>query len=103
MRVAVPHDLPVDAATQRVKESIQKLRVQHSGYITHADESWDGNSAKLMLSLKAKGITISVAAEVSVNEHQVVVEGKVPLLAWPAKGKIEDMIRDNLQICLGGP
>ena len=89
--ITIPHHLPEKEAINRIKNLLHKLRKEFSDKISSIREEWEGNLAKFSFSIKG----ISISGKLTVNSSQVHLEGKLPLLAIPFKGKIENTIREE--------
>ena len=87
----VPHSLGRDAAIERLKTFMDKVR--HRDDVSDLEESWNGNVQSF--SFKTYGFKIEGAA--TVEEDRVKLDGKLPLAAAPFRGKIEGSIREGLE------
>ena len=91
LNITITHQLPEKDAINRIKNLLPKLRKQFSDKISSIREEWEGNSAKFSFSIKG----FSISGKLIINSSQVHLEGKLPLLAKPFKGKIENTIREE--------
>jgi Putative polyhydroxyalkanoic acid system protein (PHA_gran_rgn) len=87
----VPHSLGRDAAIERLKTFMDKVR--HRDDVSDLEESWNENVQSF--SFKTYGFKIEGAA--TVEEDRVKLDGKLPLAAAPFRGKIEGSIREGLE------
>ena len=99
LRIVVQHKLTEEAATVRIREHLSELASVHSEKISGIEESWHGNSADLSFTL-LKPVRVRVSASLRVTASEFVIEGRLPLVAWPFKGRIEAVIRKHLEDCL---
>jgi hypothetical protein len=92
LNVEVPHSLPQDEATRRLKDSFTSVRDTYQSHLSDFQEKWGDH--QLDFSLTTFGMTISgnvVSAPSSVN-----VVADLPMMALMFKGKIEERIREHL-------
>jgi hypothetical protein len=87
----VPHSLGRDAAIERLKTFMDKVR--HRDDVSDLEETWNENVQSF--SFKTYGFKIEGAA--TVEEDRVKLDGKLPLAAAPFRGKIEGSIREGLE------
>jgi hypothetical protein len=99
MRVAVACQLPEDQARARVEKCLNELKVKYADRISDVRIDWQGNSAGLSF-LLLKPLPMRIAAELRVKPDKVVLEGLLPVLAWPFQSQIEALIGDQLRTCL---
>ena len=93
IRVSVPHKLTQDEALKRVRKAIDAAKKQHPEKVPDLKETWDGYEG----SFSGSAMGNSLAGTLAVEPDEVTVEGKLPLLAMPFKGKIESAIQDTLK------
>jgi putative polyhydroxyalkanoic acid system protein len=93
IHVSVSHHLTQSDALKRIKKAITEAKNQNPDKVSKLNESWDGYVGDF----SGTAMGQSVAASVAVNSGDVTVEGKLPLLAAPFKGKIEAAVRDMLK------
>ncbi len=86
----VPHQLGRDAAIERLKSFIDKVRNRND--VSDLQESWQENVQTF--SFKTFGFTIEGAT--TVEDDRVKMEGKLPLAAAPFRGRIEGSIQEEL-------
>ena len=92
LSMAVPHSLPQEEATQRLRARFDELKEQHGHQLHDFEGEWNGGELKCRF--KALGVHISGA--VTVEPSQVKVDADLPLLAMMFKGTIEQQIRGEL-------
>lgn len=64
------------------------LERQYGHYATDIDKSWDGD--RLTFSVKARGMSGSGSLEIT--DSEVIVDGKLPLMARPFESRIKSTI-----------
>ena len=100
MRIAVPCQLPADEARARVEKCMADLKEKYVGRISEVHVDWHGSNAGLSF-LLLKPLPLRIAADLTIRPDKVVVEGDLPLIAWPFQRQIEAIIGDQLRACLG--
>lgn len=93
IHVSVSHQLTQTGALERIKKAITAAKRQNPDKVQELNENWEG----YLGNFSGKAMGHSVAATVAVNSREVTVDGKLPLLAAPFKGKIETAIQDMLR------
>ena len=88
MRIAVPHHTTPGRARQIVDKRLKTLEKQYGHKADDFGYEWDGNT--LHLSAKAKGLSLKGTLEITADE--VIVDGKLPLLAKPFEGRIRQTV-----------
>jgi hypothetical protein len=93
IHISVSHQLTQADALKRIKKAIAEAKKQNPEKVRELNETWDGYVGNF----SGTAMGHSVAASVSVHPAEVTVDGKLPLLATPFKGKIEAGIQDLLR------
>ena len=88
MRIVVPHHTTRAAARKRVEEKFSQLLGEYGQHADDADHHWTGDT--LMFRGKAKGFTIEGSVEVT--DTEVILDGKLPLLARAFEPKIRQTV-----------
>ncbi|MEK6373576.1 MAG: polyhydroxyalkanoic acid system family protein [Acidobacteriota bacterium] len=88
MRVTVPHHTDKDTARRKINERIAQLFGQYAHYLSESNHQWDGD--RLDFSGNAKGFKTSGTVEVT--DTEVIIDGKLPLLAKPFEPRIKSTI-----------
>jgi len=73
------------------------LESQYGHYATDIDKSWDGD--RLTFSVKAKGMSGSGSLEIT--DSEVIVDGKLPLMARPFESRIKSTIEREAAAMFG--
>ncbi len=88
MRIAVPHNTDKETARRKVEDRLQQLLAIYGNYLSDVDQRWEGN--RLVFSAKAKGFKANGTLEIT--EIEVIVDGKLPLIAKPFEPRIKSTI-----------
>lgn len=86
--MAVPHHTTKDNARRVVERRLDQLRVQYGSMASEIQESWSDDT--LTFSVRARGFTGSGTLEIT--ESEVIVDGKLPLIAKPFEPRIRNTI-----------
>jgi len=93
MRVSVKHDLEKDVALERAKNLLDALRRQYATYLGDVKGEWAGDV--LTFSFSVAGLPTRGSGMVGARE--IVVSGELPLAAVLLRGRIEQLITDELK------
>ena len=88
MRIAVPHFTTPDKARKVVEERLRGLERQYGNYASDLEHQWQGNT--LHFGFKAKGI--SGRGTVEITETEIILHGKLPLIAKPFESRIRSTV-----------
>ena len=88
MRIAVPHKTDKVTARQKIEERLHQVLATYGGYLSEAEHYWEGD--RLFFSGKAKGMKAN--GTVDITESEVIIDGKLPLLAKPFEPRIKNTI-----------
>jgi putative polyhydroxyalkanoate system protein len=88
MHITVPHHTTREEARRKIEERMRNLESQYGHYATDIDKSWDGD--RLTFSVKARGMSGSGSLEIT--DSEVIVDGKLPLMARPFESRIKSTI-----------
>jgi putative polyhydroxyalkanoate system protein len=88
MHITVPHHTTRDEARRKVEERLASLEGQYGHYATDIDKNWEGD--RLTFSVKARGMSGSGSLEIT--DTEVIVDGKLPLMARPFESRIKSTI-----------
>ena len=88
MKVTVPHHTTRADAKRKIEERLGNLERQYGHYATDIDKQWDGD--RLTFSVKARGMSGSGSLEIT--DSEVIVDGKLPLMARPFESRIKSTI-----------
>jgi hypothetical protein len=100
MRITVVHKTDKSTARQKVQDRLQQLLAVYGRYLSDVDHWWEGD--RLVFSGKAKGFKANGTVEVTENE--VIIDGKLPLIAKPFEPRIRSTIEREAEGMFGvGP
>src|SRR5579872_7164898 len=88
MRIAFPHHTDPASARQKIESRLKDLLTTYGHYLSEVDQQWDGS--RLVFSGKAKGMKAN--GTVDVTDSEIIIDGKVPLLAKPFEPRIKSTI-----------
>lgn len=84
MRIAIPHHTTRESARKIVEERLRSLEHQYGHHAQDIEHEWHGDT--LHFGFKAKGM--SGTGTLEVTDTDVVIDGKLPLLARPFESRI---------------
>src|ERR1051326_6413248 len=79
MRVIVLHNTTKEEARKKIDQRLGQLLGQYGHYLSESQTNWCGY--RLDFSGKAKGF--SASGSVEITETEVILDGKLPLIARP--------------------
>ncbi len=88
MRIALPHNTTREEAKRKIEQRLSNLEQQYGHYATDIDKNWEGD--RLNFNVKAKGMTGSGFVEVT--DSEIILDGKLPLMARPFESRIKSTI-----------
>ena len=88
MRIVIPHHTDRISARRRIDARLQDLLGQHGHYLSDINQHWEGD--RLVFSGSAKGFKANGSVEVT--DTDVIVDGKLPLIAKPFESRIKSTI-----------
>jgi putative polyhydroxyalkanoate system protein len=97
MKVTVPHHTTRAEAKRKIEERLGNLEQQYGHYATDIDKQWDGD--RLTFSVKARGMSGSGSLEIT--DSEVIVDGKLPLMARPFESRIKSTIEREAAAMFG--
>ena len=88
MRITVPHKTDKNTARRKIEERLHQLLGTYAHYLSEIEHHWEGD--RLLFSGKAKGLKAN--GSVDVTDNEVIIDGKLPLLAKPFEPRIKSTI-----------
>jgi putative polyhydroxyalkanoate system protein len=89
MRIAVPHHTTKANARSKIEQKLAALLSQFGGRVDDLQQQWNGDT----LSFKGKARGFKLEGTVEVTEAEIVVNGKLPMMALPFEGKIREAVK----------
>lgn len=91
MRVAVNHNTTKDEAKRIVERRLDDLHRQYGHYASDIQKDWQGDL--FAFEVKARGFTGKGTVEVT--DTEVIIDGKLPLIAKPFEPRIKSTIEQE--------
>jgi hypothetical protein len=88
MKITVPHRTTKSKARRLVEKRMADAQSQFGHYVQSANYEWNGDV--LAFEFKAKGFTGKGTLEVT--DTEVIIDGKLPLLARPFESRIKSTV-----------
>jgi len=92
LKLNFPHQLGQDDAMSRLKSLLEKVKERHGEKVTNLRESWAAN----VLNFGFSTYGFNVEGDMTVDENEVRLDGKIPFTAMIFKGKIEQELRETM-------
>lgn len=93
MKISVPHHTTKENARRIVEQRLASLQQQYGNQADDFDHSWTGDT--LYLAAKARGI--HVKGTVEITDSEVIIDGKLPLLAMPFESRIRHTVEKEAE------
>jgi hypothetical protein len=93
MRITLPHNTNREEARKIVDERIGQLLAQFGGMASDVEHEWSGD----VLSFSAKARGLSAKGTVEVTDSEVIIHGKLPLMALPFESKIRGLVEKEAE------
>ena len=91
MRVIVPHNTTKEEARKKIDLRLGQLMAQYGHYLSESQANWSGHH--LDFSGKARGF--SASGTLDITDTEVIIDGKVPLIAKPFEPRIKHAIEQE--------
>ena len=88
MRINVPHNTDKETARKKINERLAMLFAQYGHYLSDSQHQWNGD--RLDFSGSAKGFKVNGTVEVT--DTEVIIDGKLPLMAKPFEPRVKSAI-----------
>ncbi|MEA2238384.1 MAG: hypothetical protein QOC81_3108 [Thermoanaerobaculia bacterium] len=88
MQIVIPHHTDKASARRKIETRLQDLLGQHGHYLTDITQHWEGD--RLVFAGTAKGFKANGSVEIT--DSDVIVDGKLPLIARPFESRIKSTI-----------
>ena len=89
MRIAVPHHTPRANARTTIEQKVAALLSQFGGRVDDLQQQWTGDT----LEFKGKARGFKVEGTVEVTDEEIILEGKLPLMALPFEPRIREAVK----------
>jgi putative polyhydroxyalkanoate system protein len=94
MRIAVPHHTTKESAREKVERKLEDLVAQFGKHADEMQHAWAGDV--LTFSGKAKGV--KAGGTVEVNDQEVILDTKLPMIAKMFEPKIKAAIHKEAAV-----
>src|SRR5260370_40418328 len=93
MRISVPHRIDKASVRKRIEERLHQMLATYGHYLSEVEHRWEGD--RLVFSAKAKGMKTN--GTVDITDNDVIIDGKLPLLARPFEPRIKSTIEKHAE------
>ena len=97
MKIIVPHHTTREEAHKIVDRRVGELLAQYGHYATDSQLTWSGD--RLDFSGKARGF--SASGTIEVTDSEVIIDGKLPLIAKPFEPRIKSTVEREAAAMFG--
>jgi Putative polyhydroxyalkanoic acid system protein (PHA_gran_rgn) len=97
MHISVPHRTDRETAKRRVAQRLDQLLAQYKHYLSDHESRWEGDT--LHFSGAARGFKAN--GTVAVTDSEVIIDGKLPLIAKPFEPRIKNTIEREANAIFG--
>jgi hypothetical protein len=97
MRISLPHHTDKENAKRMINERLAAAMTQHGHYLSDSSHTWEGD--RLTFSGSAKGFKVS--GSIDVTDSEVIVDGKLPLIARPFEPRVKHAIEQEAESLFG--
>ncbi len=95
MRINYQHKLPHEEAYGRINTLLARLQEQYSDKISNPQTRWNQDHTQMDFSVEIMGFKTN--GQVYLRNGQITLDGKLPFLARMLTGRIESMIKKQLE------
>jgi hypothetical protein len=89
MQIAIPHKTTKQNARAKVEQKLGALLGQFGSRADEMEHEWTGDT----LRFKGKARGFSVSGTVDITDTEVIIDGKLPMLAIPFESKIREAVK----------
>lgn len=89
MRIAIPHHTTKANARTVIEQKVAALLNQFGGKVDDLQQQWTGD----MLDFKGKARGFKVEGTVEVTDQEIILDGKLPLMALPFEPRIREAVK----------
>jgi hypothetical protein len=97
MKIIVPHHTTREEARKIVDRRLGELLAQYGHYTTDSQMTWSGD--RLDFIGKARGF--SASGTIEITDVEVIVDGKLPLIARPFEPRIKSTVEREAEAMFG--
>ena len=87
----IPHSLGQEEALSRIRKLLGNVQSRFAGQLNDIQEEWNENEGSFSFSV----MNIPVSGKLRVNNGDIALDGKIPLIAAPFSGKIKSVIMEE--------
>src|SRR5688572_27147782 len=89
MRIGIPHHTTRKKARTVIEQKVAALLNQFGGKVDDLQQQWTGDT----LEFKGKARGFKVEGTVEVTDEEIILEGKLPLMALPFESRIREAVK----------
>ena len=89
MRIAIPHHTTRKKARTVIEQKVEAMLNQFGGKVDDLQQQWTGDT----LEFKGKARGFKVEGTVEVTDEEIILDGKLPLMALPFEPRIREAVK----------
>ena len=89
MRIAIPHHTTRKKARTVIEQKVAAMLNQFGGKVDDLEQQWTGDT----LEFKGKARGFKVEGTVEVTDQEIILDGKLPLMALPFEPRIREAVK----------
>ena len=89
MRIAIPHHTTREKARTVIEQKVEAMLNQFGGKVDDLQQQWTGDT----LEFKGKARGFKVEGTVEVTDEEIILHGKLPLMALPFEPRIREAVK----------
>ena len=89
MRIAIPHHTTRKKARTVIEQKVAAMLNQFGGKVDDLEQQWTGDT----LEFKGKARGFKVEGTVEVTDEEIILDGKLPLMALPFEPRIREAVK----------
>lgn len=91
MKLSFPHNTTPARARKKIERLLQDLSRKNGDIVSDLEQEWDQDT--LVFAFRAKGM--KAKGTLDVTDEEIVLDGKLPLLALPFESRIKQQIEQE--------
>jgi hypothetical protein len=89
MRIEIPHHTTKANARTVIEQKVAALLNQFGERVDELEQQWAGDT----LEFKGKARGFKVEGTVEVTDDEIILDGKLPLIAFPFESRIKEVVQ----------
>lgn len=95
MKIVYNHGLKAEEAYNRIDNLLKNMAEKYADKISNPETRWNSDHSEMDFGVKVMGFGTN--GKVYLEDGKITLEGKLPFAARIFKGKIENMVKEQLE------